>query len=147
MKAEKEVSPSRRVFSLHACKHLEILKYGCLCCCLEIKVSTVREFLQVLVPSQTPLLPRKRAAAEHPRGASGFSFWPFFLCEADTSMQESHMHYNTFIFSYEALTIQLNSTILTSEASFRNKVIRLESGSVGAASRLHNLCENSAESQ
>lgn len=79
MKAEKEVSPSRRVFSLHACKHLEILQYGCLCCCLEIKLSTVREFLQVLVPSQTPLLPRKRAAAEHPRGASGFnSFWPFF---------------------------------------------------------------------
>lgn len=62
-------------------------------------------------------------------------------------MQESHMHYNTFIFSYEALKIQLHSTILISEASFRNKVIRLESGSVGAASRLHNLCENSAESQ
>lgn len=34
--------------------------------------------LQGLAASQTPLLPRKQAAAEHPRGATQFiHFWPF----------------------------------------------------------------------
>lgn len=36
--------------------------------------------LQGLASSQTPLLPRKHAAAWHPRGATQFNrFWPFFL--------------------------------------------------------------------
>lgn len=43
--------------------------------------------LQGLAASQTPLLPRKRAAAWHPRGATQFNcFWPFSVAGAKLSV-------------------------------------------------------------
>lgn len=43
--------------------------------------------LQGLAASQTPLLPRKHAAAWHPRGATQFNrFWPFSVAGAKLSV-------------------------------------------------------------
>lgn len=64
--------------------------------------------LQGLASSQTPLLPRKHAAAWHPRGATQFNrFWPFFWRWGErsvahiteikycTAVQDAHMNTRT----------------------------------------------------